>query len=381
MKVCYITHLPNLTGANRSLLDMLDGIDKGIVTPIVLLNSHGPIEKELKKRNIEYEIAFYSPSTNSDNIIKNFGKMFLNTACMNRLAVKSIKKVLQKKKIELVHNNSYLVGAGMEAAYELKLPYICHIREFLWEDHHRKFFHEERQQILMQNASQVIAITKAVKNKFQEKTEKEIMVLLDGIKIEEYLLPYRRIYEKDRIDILLAGRIAPGKGQIEAIKAIELLHQNGYNKLHLHIIGGIGDEEYNKKIHQYVQFHKLEFIKFYQFIHDLKQIRLKCDIGLTCSRAEALGRVTIENMLSSMLVIVGNSAGSQEIIRNGETGYFYKTGSYQDLAEVLKYALENPIKCNQIVLNGYEEAKEKYNYITYAEKITKLYQQIYFERS
>ncbi len=28
MKVCYVTHKPNLTGANRSLLDLLDGLDR-----------------------------------------------------------------------------------------------------------------------------------------------------------------------------------------------------------------------------------------------------------------------------------------------------------------------------------------------------------------
>lgn len=375
MKIGYITHLPNLTGANRSLLDMLDGLDKEKYTPFVLLNGHGPLEGELKKRNIEYKISFYSPATNSDHWLKNLGKAAFNCSLMNWISVQMIKKILIEEKVDLVHNNSYIVGAGMEAAKAANIPYICHIREFVWEDHHRKFFNEKRQTGLLQNADMVLAITQAVKNKFQPQVSSEIIVLLDGIRVDEYKLPYKEVFKDEQINILMAGRIAPGKGQMEAIQAVERLVKDGYTNVVLHVVGGVGDDKYNKEIHQYVQEHNLTAVKFYEFTNSLKDMRQQCDIGLTCSKAEGLGRVTVENNLSSLLVVAAEAAGTKELIEDGKTGLFYKPGDAAHLAAVLKKAIDNPQVSNQIVKNGYEDAV-KYDYVNYGRQIMKIYEQM-----
>lgn len=379
MKVCYVTHLPNLTGANRSLVDMLDGVDKTVVQPIVLLNGHGPIEEELKLRNIKYRIVFYVPATNSDDFLKNIGKHICNTRFLNRFAVNCIKKVFKEEKIDLVHNNTFLVGAGMQAALELKIPYICHIREFVWEDHHRKFFYEKRQIELLKRADAIIAITEAVKNKFQLLTEKRIEVLYDGIKIKNYLLPLEKKLHGEEVDILMAGRITPGKGQFEAIKAMEILKRKGIYNCKLTIIGGIGDKKYNAMLHRYVEQHMLSSVKFVQFTKDLKLIRGKYDIGLTCSKAEALGRVTIENMLSSLLIIAGNTAGTRELVKDGVTGYLYNPDSSEELADVIVHSIKNVEKSNQIIKNAYEEACEKFDYLSYSRAVLKMYEIILFK--
>ena len=52
MKVCYVTHLPNLTGANQSLLDILSKWEHQKVEAMVLLGKHGQLEEELKQLGI-----------------------------------------------------------------------------------------------------------------------------------------------------------------------------------------------------------------------------------------------------------------------------------------------------------------------------------------
>lgn len=379
IKVCYFTHLPNLTGSNRSLLDMLDGIDRNKVEPFIILGSHGPVEAELKKRKIRYEISFYSPATNSDNFVKNIGKYFLNTRLINRISINKIKKILKREKVDILHNNTYIVGVGMHAAYELKIPYVCHIRDFIWEDHHRKFFNEKLQESLLKNATEVIAITNAVKQKFQSQSDREIIVLNDGIKTDEYKLPLTEKFMDKTVSILIAGRIAPGKGQLDAIKAVEELQKRGYRNLRLIIVGGVGDDKYNSQIHEYVNCKQIENIEFVAFTNDLKAIRSKCDIGLTCSKAEALGRVTIENMLSSMLVIGANTAGTMEIVRDRENGYIYRQDSYIDLADTIEKAINNPNQSNNVIKFGYNDAIKRFDYHEYVQKIECIYKRIYCE--
>ena len=123
MKVCYVTHKPNLTGANRSLLDLLDGLDRDRYEPVVLVNRRGPLLAELKKRDIPYKYALIPPTLNSDNKVLDFLKRVLNSVPVNRLCVETVKLRLRQIDPDLVHNNSLLCSVGMQAARELKLPY------------------------------------------------------------------------------------------------------------------------------------------------------------------------------------------------------------------------------------------------------------------
>lgn len=229
-------------------MDLLDGLDKTKFEPLVLINSEGPIIEELKKRNIRNRKTFYSPATNSTNKIKNVVKAILNSSLINIVSVSLVKKIFQEEKIDIVHNNSYLVSVGMQAAKELGIPYFCHLRDFVFEDHGRSFFYEERQTDLLKNANAVIAITKAVKEKFQPDTPKEIVVLFDGIKVENYEIKPRELFSNSDINILMAGRISPGKVQLDSIKAVEYVRGKYPNRnIKLKIIGGIGDSDYYQK--------------------------------------------------------------------------------------------------------------------------------------
>ena len=122
-------------------------------------------------------------------------------------------------------------------------------------------------------------------------------------------------------------------------------------------------------------------MKFYEFTNDLKGIRAQCDIGLTCSKAEALGRVTIENMLSSLLVIAGRSAGSEEVVKDKQTGLFYETGSYTSLSEAIVNAIKEPELSNNIVKAGHEEAKLLYDNKKYGKDIIEVYDQLMKSKS
>ncbi|MBE6164491.1 MAG: glycosyltransferase family 4 protein [Streptococcus gallolyticus] len=376
-KICFVTHLPNLNGATRSLLDLLDGLDQTKFEPLVLINSEGPIIEELQKRNIRYRKTFYAPATNSTNKIKNIAKAVLNSSLVNRFSVSLVKKIFQEEKIDIVHNNSYLVSVGMQAAKELGIPYVCHLREFVFEDHGRSFFCEERQTDLLRNANAVIAITKAVKEKFQPDTPKEIIVLFDGIKVENYEIKPRELFRNSDINILMAGRISPGKGQLDSIKAVEYVRKKLPNRnIKLKVVGGIGDSDYYQKITGYVSENKLDFVEIHEFVSDLKKIRENTDIGLTCSSFEALGRVTVENMLSSLVTIGADSAGTLELIENGKNGYLYEKEDFRDLADKIIYAILNKENSEQLAKVAHDEAMINFDIKNYSRKLEDTYSKL-----
>lgn len=371
MKVCYVTHLPNLTGASQSLLDILSTIREYDVEPTVLLGKKGPIEQELIKMDIPYAVIPYSSEISEKNMLINLYKKL-----KNMVAVKKIGKWFVEEQFDLIHNNSFLVSVGMEAAFRVRIPYICHNRDFVWEDHRIRLLTENRQNFLLEHSDAAIEISEAVYRKYKKVVPNaKYHVLCDGIAIEKYYQKHDQILLGDTVELLLAGRIAPGKGQLEAIKAIECLEKRDLTRYHLTIIGSVGDAEYDKEIREYVSARGIKHVSFLGF-SNLRDLRARSDIALVCSKAEALGRVTIESMLAGCLVIGAKAGATEDLIKDGITGLFYKAGSPEDLADKIVYASNNPVIMNNIAKRGQERAKLEFEIRSYNMKLAQLYKEL-----
>ena len=176
--------------------------------------------------------------------------------------------------------------------------------------------------------------------------------------------------------MILPGRIAPGKGQLDAVKAIEQLIKKKKLSIELFIIGNTEDREYEKKVKLYIKKNHLErYVHIEPYVSDLRQFRKKCDIGLTCSKNEAFGRVTIENQLAGLLVIGADTGGTSEIIKDNETGLLYKEGNYMDLAEKIEYALMHKNEMRAIARSGKEKAAQDFSIQRLVDQITEIYDQ------
>lgn len=374
MNVCYIAHDSNLTGASRSLLDVLSCCEEYKIKPFVIIPKHGKIEEYLKEMNVEYEVLRYYGEIKS-SLLKNAIKKAVNYS-----AVRKIMKIMKEKQIDILHNNSILVTVGMQAAQKLSIPYICHIREFGVEDHNLEFFNPQRIYDYIEKSEKTIVVSKSVLKKFKNLVPKaEFQVIYDGVSLEQHGQSEKTIFDKENINLLLAGRICVGKGQEEAIKAVELIvKKEGLTNVRLYIVGdGIKGDTYFENIKKYVEESNMEeYVKFLPFEKELYEIRNKCDIGLVCSRSEAFGRVTVETMLSKELVIGANTGGTKELIDDKKNGLLYQQGNFEDLAEKIKMAIKEAEVSRGIAEEGYEHAKRNFLIERNAEEIYKVYEKI-----
>src|SRR5699024_9345504 len=152
----------------------------------------------------------------------------------------------------------------------------------------------------LKKANGIIGISKAVKEKFEPIFQKEVKLIYNGIPLDEYIIKNKPpLYSSETINILIAGRIVEGKGQLQAVKAIKHLFDTNIKNIKLIIVGKVDSENYFNKLKSYIERFSLEDqITIYEHTDDLKHLRKKCDIGLICSKKEAFGRVTIETMVS-----------------------------------------------------------------------------------
>lgn len=234
MKVCYVLSTSEITGgANRSLLDIISTIDRNKITPIVLIKKHGDIEAALRDLNIACYCIPYINSVSTHNLLLDICKRI-----SEKISVKYIKKFLVNKEIELVHNNSLPTLAGMQAAKELNIPYVCHIREDILGGLGLSLLDKEKHFKIVNSADQIVVISKYVYEKYiADITNSNIKILYDGIKTENYLNSKKQILDYNICKIAIYGNIDPQKGQIEAIEAIKYLKQKGIDNVHLYIIG------------------------------------------------------------------------------------------------------------------------------------------------
>ena len=177
-----------------------------------------------------------------------------------------------------------------------------------------------------------------------------------------------KFWNNSIINIAIIGTLQKGKGQLDAIKAVEMVNKDA-ERVILHICGK-KEGDYYADLKQYVEEKGIQsYIRFDGFHEDMNNYRDRMHIGIVASEHEAFGRVTIEGMLSQMLMIGANSDGTSELIRDGKTGFLYQTHDTNMLAGVIEHAISNKKESIRLSLSGYEYAKETYTKGTAAKQI------------
>lgn len=371
MKVLYISHGAKLYGAPKSLLDYVRRIREKGVEPIVIMPKTGELQQELEKDGIENRIIAYCNCvyTKDYRFIDYVKYMWTNIK-----AVRSIRKLIKMEQIELVHTNTSAVNVGAVAAYFLKIPHIWHLREYMEEDFGYKRLNVAITRKLIRKSKYCIAVSKGIKKKYKKEYCANIIHLYDGVECSLYEYPVNMENDTKEIsELLLAGAVCEGKGQWDAVRAVEILVNKGIT-VHLSIVGD-GDFMYIKKLKKYVRNKELtKYITFHPFTNRLQEWRIRSTIVLVCSRMEAFGRVTAEAMMAGKIVIGTNTGGTKELIGENEArGYLYRYNHPKELADKIEYVLLNKQEVVEKEKKAQIFIKKLTNIEDYTDRIVQIY--------
>jgi len=358
--VCFISHSSSNGGAEKAFPKLLQELEiKGIKT-FVLLPSKGPIESDLRNRNLEYKIIPY----------KLWMDQFPTTIGIIKRSVKNIFLVfpvalqILRWNCSIVYTNTCTVSIGAFSAKLLGIPHIWHFREFGFEDHGFKYDWGQKISFWLTNKLSTICLANS--KSVAEKYGKYIPV---G-KIKVLYEAYKRNYNNENKSIipryenvfncLMVASMQEGKGHMDAILAIKELTDNGINvKLY---IAGEGHDFYKEHLTKQVKSLNLEkYVVFLGFINNVQLTMKQSDLLIVCSRNEAYGLVTIEAMESALTIVGTNSGGTKELIIDGFNGLLYKPGDYFELANKILYIINNPEIAKQMGNNGKKWVQEKIN--------------------
>lgn len=381
MNILFIAHENALNGANKSMLNLIDELS-GEHNFFVWCRqgNHGKLIDELNKRKIDYFTEpFYCWCTYKPNgkggLLRRKVRWYLIEYPHNVVISKKIGAFIYEHNINLIHMNSSIINIGILLKSRYNLPLIWHIREFGKEDFGwvPLCSDESFYQTINTNADKVIAISKAVASKFEDKIDLDkLEVVYNGIPVDSQIS--NRIYLEDpnrNLVFLDTGVLSEAKGQKIAINAMKILKDRGYTNVTLLLAGKGNIEDICTSLDE-----KELNIYFLGQVDDMNTVRKNTDVELVCSKCEAFGRVTIEAMMSGMPVIGANSGGTPELIKNGITGFVFNTGDSIDLANNMIRFIEDRSLVKKMGMAASRYAKDKFNMKRCANGINKIYKEV-----
>lgn len=366
-KICLVAHLNDLSGANKALLDLAIGLSREY-NLIVVVPRKGGLFETLEKNNIKTKVIMSGTWVykRDEHFIKKIVKRILNV-----FAEKSFYRFFKKEGFDLIHYNSITYGCGARSAEKLGIPYIWHIRELAEENFNLTFFNKRKSMLIISHSTRILTISNFMYQKISgEFLHSTIDVVYDGKILNE-----KKRYENRRIDKLaLIGAIAEDKGQLDAVRALNVLHKKGI-MLDLYFVGLVTDDRYYKKVRETITADIEDNVFFVGYQSNLNEYRQQNYIALMCSPAEAFGLVTVEAMNAGQLIVGANGGATPEIIQDGFNGYLYTSGNYEELAQKIELVLNNPRK-EQMIENAYNSIQAKFNVNTTVQSVNAIYREI-----
>ena len=322
-----------------------------------------------------YDIAHYLPENNCKSFIVTSGGELLKF--VDRKKVKIFRLPVQSKNPLLILINAFIL-IGIILVYNISLVHArsrapawsCLLatkitgRKFVTTFHGTYNFKSNIKKIynsVMTRADLIIAgsnfIFSHIKKNYSKylNEKKKLMVIFRGINVD-YFDPTTKIeidekkllkkwdIEKDKKIILLPGRLTSWKGQEVFIEAINLVNiELGYEAFYAVILGSDqGRDLYKKKLIRLSEQYRLsKQIRFIDHCKDMALAYKVSDIIVSAStEPEAFGRVAVEAQAMEKPILASDMGGSKETIINGKSGFLFKNGDPNSLAQNLNYINE-----------------------------------------
>lgn len=382
-KVMYIAASGVMYGANKSMFALLcDLRERYNIEPVVLIagqsfikpkSVNSALAMQLKEKGIKcYEVPYFQwrdfPNK-SDGIINRLKLTFFN-----KINIISSLRVVHKESPDIIHSNTTITSLGADISRLSGIPHIWHLREYGDKDYNMNFKCGNKTIHKNFAAAKLVAISESIKKYYHIiNHDFDIKTIYNGI--DESDIDVANITDKAQscktIDFCCVGVLSKNKNQQEAIKAASILKNNGIDNFRVHFFGN-GEYE-NHLADMAMQLGTEDKIVFHGYCADILKEISSMDVGLTLSKEEAFGRVTVEYMLSKMPVIGTDSGGTPELIQDGHNGFLYKYGNAQKLAEHMSYFIENPQTITQMGEYAREFSVEKFSMKNNTDAIYNLY--------
>ena len=328
-------------GAERTVLEITAFLKNTNYTSLVL-TSGGKLIKDLEKLNIEV-VRYPIDKKNPLLIIKN---------------IIELKKLFIEKNIDLIHVRSRAPAwSAIFAARSLKIPIVT-----TWHGHvSNSSWFKKKYNSIMHRGNALIAnsnYTAENINKIYKIDKDKIDIIPRGVNTENFkasnfsdeekinIKKEWKVFDQNKIILLLPARLTRWKGHEVVIKAIGLLKNEEFFKNIVCLFAGNqkGSEKYIQNLKETIASLSLDDkIKLIGQVENMPLAYQVSNIILSPSiQPEPFGRIPIEAQASGKIIISSNAGAVKETIKSGQdsTGFKVKPNNSEELAHQIKSVIK-----------------------------------------
>ncbi len=393
MHVAFISHYTALYGANRSLLDLIEGLRRYDVMPHVVAPAEGDVTAALRRHAVPVvalPLRWWMAPCDGDGFEARhaarwvYRRLRWRGGAVRRLGgnvwvLPALVRQLHAWRVDVIYTNSLVTPIGALAARWLSLPHVWHLREFGDLDYAlRRDWGGAVVRQGLASADAIVAISDVVRSHVLKGVSvRRVHTIYNGVASKAQ---FQRLYDathaqserRQPYTFALVGVLHPGKGQETALQALAIAAQR-YPEIRLLIVGG-GDADPLRRLA--TSLGVADRVEFWDYVPDPYQAYCTADAVLMCSRNEGMGRVTAEAMAACRPVIGYRSGGTSEIIEHERTGLLYEGGP-DALAACMRRCVADPPWARQLGENGWHVASQKYSIEVYAENIYRVLESVF----
>ena len=335
--------IPNMEigGAERTVLEITSFLKDTNFSSLVL-TSGGKLIDDLERANIEV-IKLKIDKKNPYSIIKNFF-LFI--------------KIFREKKINLVHVRSRAPAwSAIFAAKKLGIPVLT-----TWHGHvsNSSFIKKIYNSIMLKGDAVIANSIYTAENisKIYGINKSKIDIIPRGVDVNNFkksdinsheiakIKENWKIFDKEKVIILLPARLTKWKGHEVAIEAINLLKGETFFKNIVCLFAGEqkNSEKYIHNLNRLISSYSLEKkIRLIGKVENMPLAYHASDVILSPSiEPEPFGRIPIEAQASGKIIISCDAGAVKDTIKSGKnfTGFKAIPNNSESLADKIKIALK-----------------------------------------
>lgn len=372
-----------LYGADRTLLQVVEGLDAERWSVVVALPRQGPLAAELEALGATVEVAELGVGARGD----------LSPRGLARLAVRvprgffAVRRLVRAHRPAVVVTNTMVVLGGALAAWSARVPHVWHVHEILERPRwlvaaFARLFHHAADRVVTNSAatatcfvaahgplaSRTVVVPNGVERVRRRPDAAEIRAVREELDVPA-----------DAPLVLLVGRINAWKGQevlLDAARRLAARHED----VRFRCLGDAppGQERFARRLDDAIaasglgeRFRALPYRPATPAVHAAADV---CVVPST--RPEPFGLVAAEAMACARPVVCSGHGGVAELVVDGATGLHVPPGDADALAQALESLLgDEPLRA-RLGAAGRARQRAHYTVERYAAEVAELLDEV-----
>lgn len=365
MKILYLHHVSEVSGAEQSLRLLFRHLDRSAVEPLFGGAPQGAFAQALIGDGMTIQpIAF--------------GR--LRNAPMLMRTVMRIVRLVRAHGIDLLHANGPQSNfpAGLAGAL-CRIPVVWHARSPLYDG----MWDVDRFCAVL--ATRIVCNSDAVRERFREsRAWGKSVTLLNAVDLRQFnpevpREPFRREQRlaQDDVAIGIVGRIGYKKGYEEFVETAIRLLRAGSNATFFVVGEAIfpSDAWRVEALHRQVKDAGMDDrIRFLGYRKDVASVLQGLDVLVHASEQDACSRVLCEALASGAAIVATESGGTPELVRDGREGILVPPGDVPALADGIQRLMSAPALRAQFGSAGAARAREHFGIGRYVNDMMAIYE-------